>query len=285
MGFGKRAAALAAILVLAGATATGVEEKSAQPKKVAYKTVGDVALYLHLFEPETHPKGEKAPAIVFFFGGGWVGGTPSQFYPHCRHYAEKGFVAMAAEYRVKNRHGTTPFECVADGKSAVRWTRMHAAELGADPNRIVSGGGSAGGHVAACTGVIQGLDEEGEDSSVSSRPNAMVLFNPVVDTTAKGYGAKKLAGREKAVSPAHHVRKGLPPAIIFHGAADTTVPIENVERFTRLMKEAGNVCELVRFEGKSHGFFNYKRDKAAYWETIRKADAFLNEVGITGDGL
>jgi acetyl esterase/lipase len=190
-------------------------------------------------------------------------------------------VAMSAEYRVASRHKTTPFECVADGKSAVRWIRANAEKLGIDPERIAAGGGSAGGHVAATTGVIEGHDEPGEDTAVSSVPNALVLFNPVIDTTEKGYGARKVAGRETEISPAHHVRKGIPPTIIFHGTADTTVPHENVERFTRLMHEAGNECKLVSFEGQKHGFFNYGRgDGKAFRETVRAADEFLAKHGF-----
>ena len=85
---------------------------------------------------------------------------------------------MTADYRVSSRHGTQVVHCVADGKSAVRWIRANAKRLGVDAERIAAGGGSAGGHVAACTGVISGLDAPDEDTSLSSVPNAMALFNP-----------------------------------------------------------------------------------------------------------
>ena len=254
-----------------------VAEKA--PREVVYKTVGDVELKLFVFEPEKQADATPRPAVVFFFGGGWVGGSPGQFYPHCRYFADRGMVACAAEYRIRKKHGTTPFECVADGKSAVRWLRTNAEQLGIDPEKIVAGGGSAGGHVAACTGSIEGLDEEGEDLQVSSRPNALMLFNPVIDTSPVGYGHDRVKGRMLEISPAHHVRKGIPPTIIFHGTADKTVPFENAGRFTRLMQEAGNTCELVAFEGKGHGFFNHGRDKESYPATVRAADAFLRKLG------
>jgi acetyl esterase/lipase len=191
-------------------------------------------------------------------------------------------VAISAEYRVKSRHGTTPFECVADGKSAVRYLRQHADELGIDPDRLVAAGGSAGGHVAACTATIPGYDEEGEDISISSRPNALVLFNPVVDTTKLGYGANRFDGDPTVLSPVHHVTAGLPPTIIFHGTADTTVPFENVERFSEKMHAAGNDCTLVPFQNKKHGFFNDGRDpdNRSYNETVAQMDAFLRTRGF-----
>jgi hypothetical protein len=142
-----------------------------------YKTVGDVKLSLYLFRPPDHKSSDRRPAIVFFFGGGWRAGSPRQFEQQCRYLASRGMLAIAADYRVASRHNVKVVSCVADAKSAVRWVRVHAGTLGVDPEKIVAAGGSAGGHLAACTGTITGLDEQGEDLGVSSRPNAMILFN------------------------------------------------------------------------------------------------------------
>jgi len=114
-------------------------------KTVAYKTIDEITLNLHIFNPAAHEPTDKRPGIVFFFGGGSNNGSPSQFYPHCQYLASRGLVAMSAEYRVKSRNGTTPRECVKDANSAIRWIRQHAQELGIDPHRVVAGCGSAGG--------------------------------------------------------------------------------------------------------------------------------------------
>jgi len=247
-----------------------------------FKSVGNVKLRLHIFKPADWKKSDRRPAIVFFFGGGWIGGSPAQFEQQSRYLASRGMVAMSAEYRIRGRHGTPPSKCVADGKSAVRWIRVHAGELGVDPHRIVASGGSAGGHVAACTGILKGLEEAGEEMAVSSVPNAMVLFNPAVDLMIipKNRRIGKLLGdRARELSPLQHVRKGLPPTIIFHGAADTTVPFESVQRFQRAMEKAGNRCELVPFKGQKHGFFNYTRSRKNYNSTMRQTDEFLRSLG------
>lgn len=260
-------------------------------RSVVYKTVKGAKLSLHVFEPDGHKPTDHRPVAVFFFGGGWVGGSPGQFYPHCKYLASRGMVAVSAEYRVKSRHGVTPFECVTDGKSAIRWVRANAGTLGIDPKRVVGGGGSAGGHVGACTGVIEGLDEKGEDPSVSSQPNALVLFNPVVmldfeEWAKRGASAKRLeqirqrfGGRDpKEISPSHHVRAGLPPTILFHGKDDTTVPFSTAEGFIEAMKKAGNRAELFAYDGKGHGFFNFGRGDVFY-DTLHKVDKFLVSLG------
>lgn len=259
------------------------QDKPEPDKLIVYKKTADskgepVELSLHTFLPEGWKASDERPAIVFYFGGGWSGGSPSQFYPHCRELADLGMVAMAAEYRVKSRNGTTPFECVADGKSAIRYVREHADELGVDPDRVAAGGGSAGGHVAASTGVIDDLDEEGENTDVSSKPVALVLFNPVIDTSEKGYGYSHLLERYKELSPVEHVTKDDPPTIIFHGTGDTTVPYANVELFTERMSKIDRPCELVPYEGQAHGFFNFGRgDGSAYTDTVKRMKAFLKE--------
>ena len=242
-----------------------------------YKATPQGELVIHIFEPNAD---ERTAAIVFFFGGGWTGGHPQQFFPHCEYLAGRGMLAASAEYRIKSKHGTSPYECVEDGKSAVRWLRAHADKFNIDPDRIASGGGSAGGHVGACTGTVPGLDADGEDAAISSRPNAMVLFNPVVDVVAM----ERLAARFKSpreISPVHHVRPDLPPTIIFHGTQDTTVPFEQAERFTTAMRDAGNVCALCAYEGRGHGFFNYGRgDGADYDQTVAQMDEFLVQRGF-----
>ena len=271
---------LSRLLVFVVAITITASAEAAKPKLVEYKQASGAKLNLHVFYPADWKATDKRPAAVFFFGGGWNGGTPKQFYPHCEHLASKGFVAASAEYRVKSRNKTTPFECVADGKSAVRWMRANAAKLGIDPEKIVSGGGSAGGHVAACTGTIEKLDDPKDAANVSSLPNAMVLFNPVIDTGPKGFGYRALKERYKEISPVEHVRKGIPPTVIFVGTADTTTPAAGDRLFQRRMKDAGNRCDLHEYEGKKHGFFNQGRDGGdAYHDTIKKMDAFLKSLG------
>jgi acetyl esterase/lipase len=255
-----------------------------------YKHIGKTNLKLYIYSPKGPAPTNGHPAIVFFFGGGWATGTPQQFEKHCQYFASRGMVAITADYRVASRQQVKPAQCVADAKSAIRWVRQNAARLGIDPNRIVASGGSAGGHLAACTAVMPGLDEPGEDTSVSAVPNAAVLFNPVLvmapldGQPLKGFGAQlnaeRLGVEPALLSPAHHVRAGAPPTIIFHGRADTTVPFATAEAYAARMKAAGNRCELVGFDGQGHGFFNYGREGNRFFrETLKQTDEFLASLG------
>jgi acetyl esterase/lipase len=256
-----------------------------------YKTAGDTKLNLYIYNPPGHKPTDKSPAIVFFFGGGWTNGSPTQFEQHCKHLASRGMVAITADYRVASRNQVKAVECVKDAKSAIRYVRKEAARLGIDPNRIAAGGGSAGGHLAACTGVVKGFDESSEDASISSVPNAMALFNPAV-VLAAAPGLEN-ANQERVdslkdrmgvdpvqLSPYHQVKAGAPPAIVFHGKADNTVPYATAELFAKAMTDAGNKCTLMGYEGQAHGFFNYGRANNEYYdETVASLDDFLISLG------
>jgi len=245
-------------------------------QKPTYKKTAQGELKLHVFNPEGHKASDKRPAIVFFFGGGWNGGSPKQFYPHSEYFASRGIVAISAEYRIKKTHKTTPKECVMDGKSALRWVRAHAKELGVDPDKIIAGGGSAGGHVAAAAAMSKGMDEPDEDTSVSCVPKALVLFNPVFDNGPGGYGHGRVKAYWKKISPMHNIDKNTPPTIVFLGKKDHLIPVATAEKYKALMKKSGVRCDLHLYDGQPHGFFN----KAKYAETVTEADKFLASLGF-----
>lgn len=276
-----------------------------QARVEVYREVGDVKLNAWIFEPKGHQQKDRRPAIVFFFGGGWNGGTPGQFLPQCLHLAERGMVAITVDYRVKSRQGVLPQECVRDAKAAIRWVRTNAERLGVDPDRIASGGGSAGGHLAAAVALVPGFeDTEKDKAAVSSMPNAMVLFNPAVilapvedqpellpaDKAADI--SKRTDGHAQEISPYHFVRKDLPPCIIFHGTNDEAVPFPTVVAFQKAMTAAGNRCELKAYEGQPHGFFNPGRGQGEpraeatryYYRTMRELDAFLESLDYLKPG-
>jgi len=251
-------------------------------RTIIYKTVGDRQLHLHVFEPTGHKPTDRRACFLAIHGGGWTGGEPRRFYPFADHFAKLGLVGISLEYRLMStKLGTTPFDCVKDGRSAVRYIRSHAAELGVDPNKIVVSGGSAGGHVAAGTALFDGTDDENDDKLVSPAPAALVLLFPVIDTSQEGYGNVKCGERWQEISPLHRVNAGVPPTIIFHGTGDTVTPFAGAQAFHTAMQKAGTRCELIVNQGGRHGYLMF--DRSLYDETMRKSEDFLRSLSLVGD--
>jgi acetyl esterase len=226
-------------------TLTG-DELVKHSEKYLYKKTPQEDMYLYLLRPEKSGK-NPLPAIVYFTGGGWVNGNVEGQIPNAAWFRDHGIIGITADYRVKSRHGTTPLECISDAKSAIRYVRAHAKELGIDPDHIIAAGGSAGGHLAACS-MLDGGDEPGEDLKISSKANALVLHNPVL---GEGFGTEFFSAHPE-FSPMLGIRKGWPPTILSCGTKDGTTPFSAAEKFTKLMKDAGNTCELIPVKDADH---------------------------------
>ncbi len=249
------------------------------PAIIIYKHASESDLTLHVFMPAKQFGGKPAPAVIFFFGGGWQVGTPIQFYSECAHFAAEGFVAISADYRIASVHHTTPFESVADGKSAIRWVRRHAVELGVDPARIVAAGASAGGQVAAAAGIVPGLDDLGEDLTVSSIPNALLLWYAVIDNGPDGYGPPEMKARFKEISPLHNITRQAPPTLFLLGTRDKYIPGPTAEHFKLRMEQCGIRCHLKVFSGAGHPLYEWRKGSSPLrTEALAAADKFLAEL-------
>jgi len=287
---------------------TDLTDATDQPQQLVYKTADSQDLKLYVFYPPGYKATDRRAAVVCIHGGGWCGGTPQLFFPHARYFATRGAVAFCVNYRISTDRGPTVFDCLADCKSAMRYIRSNIAKFGIDPNRIAVVGDSAGGHLAAALGTINRFDEPGEDTSISSMANAMLLYNPVLDLlilpadwamtrcgiaepdTAKlgsdraaripAYG-KTPQERAAAFSPMHNVANGQPPALLIHGTEDKSVPVEQARRFARIYTESGNYCDLHVLDGIAHAFVlvNCSAAEDVVVDSIRAGDNFLVSLG------
>ncbi|MEZ5386636.1 MAG: alpha/beta hydrolase [Prosthecobacter sp.] len=252
--------------------------------ELVYKTTPQGELKLHVFSP---PPAEvrtavQRPCVVFFFGGGWKNGSYQQFVPQAEYLASRGIVAISADYRILNLHKTLPDKAVEDAKSAIRWVRGHATELGIDPDKIIAAGGSAGGHLAACTALVSAYDAESDDKSVSAKPNAMVLFNPAMNIATlfkqrdTGDSGMTLEMAE-AITPNNFVSKDIPPSIQFFGTADKLKA--GGDEYVKKARDLGLRAEMWTAADMPHSFFN-----RAPWiqVTARKMDDFLISLGYLG---
>jgi acetyl esterase/lipase len=244
---------------------------------VTYKTVGEKKLQIHIHYPPGWKPGDTRGAIVFFFGGGWNSGTVGQFQTQAEYFASRGLVAARADYRVKSRDGVTPDKCVEDARSAVRWMRRNATRLGIDPKRLIASGGSAGGHLAACTMIAKSVEADSDDLSISTIPQAMVLFNPVLsfenEQMIRRLGDNKQLARR--ISPTAHVDKNTPPALILFGTEDRLKVFG--DDYWKKAEALGVRADKYIAEGQGHGFFN----RSPWRErTLIAADEFLASLGF-----
>jgi acetyl esterase/lipase len=258
-----------------------------QPVKIegasahVYKSIDGVDLRLHVFSSAPAQPRARSAAVVFFFGGAWMIGDVSELVPPAEYLASRGASVILVDYRVFCRNGVNIVDEVADSKSAIRWIRSHADELGIDPRRIAVSGESSGGHLALSTAMFEELDAKNEDRTVSSKPNLVVLFYPCVDETTeeeRSYGGDAIGARGKDVSPIYHIRRGLPPTLVFQGTADSLYG-EN-RKYCDAVKSKGNRCDFVEYKDAPHGFFRKTvGDGKWYTESLLGMDHFLTQAG------
>ena len=166
-----------------------------------------------------------------------------------------GMVGIAPDYRTRGRFGTSPLESVADGRAALRWVQEHAGELGVDTEKIVVGGSSAGGHVALWTAITHTPPGSDPAEAPLAKPCALILVSPVSDTsTATGYTPKRFGPNAGALSPVDQLDAKMPPVLVFHGDADTTVTNRESIALEQKLIASGNICERISVPGGNHGF-------------------------------
>lgn len=272
-----RLLALAALLLSPLLALAQSPDRPAPTEKRVYKQIGDTSLELWIWKPADWKPTDRRNAIVFYHGGGWRNGSPAAFSRQSAKLAERGMVALSVQYRLTAQPGITIADCVKDARSAFRWVRAHAAELGIDPGKIAAGGGSAGGHLAAALATLDHVNDDSDDTKISTQPAALVLFNPALKLAgmrAEPIRSGPSAETVRTVDPYEHAKRGHPPTIIFHGEADTTVPIATARAYAEKIRSLGAECEVIGFDDQPHSFFNRE---PFVWDTLKQTESFLEK--------
>ena len=226
------------------------------------------------FDPDA---GERLPVVAMFHGGGWALGTPVVWIPAARYFAARGMLAIVFQYRLGNLHDASPQQSTADALSAIRWIRTYQRELGADGERILALGDSAGGHLALATSTIERVvGEEDGSESVSARPALNFALYPVSHPSAYiTDGAQidpflNLSG-DNAV-----------PTLIMHGVADSnasTPPSDSTAYCARHNALSSSGCSVELVDGQDHNFL-----AALHASVLTYIDSFLVTAGwLAGD--
>lgn len=189
----------------------------------------------------------KGAVFVQFHGGGWVGGRPEDVAQWSEFLARMGRRVYAVEYGTFGNSGATLDmaleDSVAAGDAVAKW----------HPNTpIIFVGHSAGAVLAFWASIAH-----------QNQLAGLMLFSAVTDTGPGGFRNRQIPADGRAdASPHHNLDKlslsGSGPFLLaFHGRADETVPIAQVERFvTAWQDSAPGTAELFRYGGQKHGFQN-----------------------------
>ena len=207
---------------------------------------------LDVYIPATPPAGAKLPVVVFFYGGGWVGGARGDYGFAGRAFAARGYVAIVPDYRLVPQVRFPAF--IEDGALAVKWARDHAAEYGGDPARIAVSGHSAGAYIGAMLALDPHyLRAAGVDPKII---RAAALLSGPYDfypwTEQRGRDAMGQWPRPAETQPISFARADAPPMLLMHGTADTVVRPYNSERLAAKLNALGAPVELRLYPGKSH---------------------------------
>lgn len=270
---------LTLLLAFAGTAPAQKTDAPAGERRV-YKHSAGKPRELELYFPPNHdPAKTKVPGLILFHGGGWSGGNLGQFRAACAYFASRGLVCATAEYRMLTKEEakalpageTKKRVCVTDAKSAIRWFKQHADELGIDPARVITGGGSAGGHLSALATLNPGLDDPADPDGIDTSVVAYLWFNPAFSTDDVA---------DPEIDVLRFVKKDLPPAIAFFGTGDPWKKGWD----TALAKWRAAGCDSIDLrlaEGEKHGFFNQDP-----WQSITliAADRFLAGLGLLEGG-
>jgi acetyl esterase/lipase len=240
-------------------------------RDLPYVDDGDRRHLLDVYVPREGAK--DAPVLFQVHGGGWViGNKHEQALPLMNYLAARGWVCVAANYRLSPR-ATFPDHLV-DLKRALGWIREHIAELGGDPGFVVGTGGSAGGHLVALLGLTANEAEyQPGFEAVDTRLRACVPFYGVYDF-ADHYKLRPQAGFERFIgrmvlkrrfdedpeafrraSPMHRIHADAPPFFIIHGTHDSLASVEEARHFAKLLRETSRApVAYAEIPGAQHAF-------------------------------
>lgn len=245
-------------------------------KRYVYKHSAGTPREMEIFFPPDHDHAKSlAPGLILFHGGNWVGGSLAQFRIACAYFASRGMVCATANYRMLTKAEVKkrmPGEsrkrvCVTDAKSAIRWFKQQAKELGFDPERLVIGGGSAGAHISALATLNPGLNDPADPQDIAIRPVAYLWFNPAFSPDD---------ANDPEIDVQRHLRADMPPTLVFFGDKDPWKKgWDAVHAKMRSMDI--NAVELQVTPGQDHGFFNKEPFQTT---TLHAADRFLTRLGL-----
>ncbi len=230
---------------------------------VVVGTGGGRELLADVYHPPQQEPGK--PGVLLIHGGGWAQGDRNQLRGYGILLGRRGYVCVACEYRLSGE-AKWPAQ-IHDVKTALRWMRAHAGELGMDPDKIAVSGNSAGGHLSLMVGATPNVPEfegDGGNAGVDTGVAAvMAIYAPALlgapgvalsDVVAALLGRDASDDVVRAASPLTYARRDFPPTLLIHGGKDELVPDDASLQMYTALRNAGAMAELHVYAGAPHAF-------------------------------
>ena len=195
---------------------------------------------------------ERAPVLVFFYGGSWSSGSKDDYAFAAQAFAAQGFVTVLPDYRLYPQARFPEF--LKDGAAAIAWVRDNIAAQGGDPNRIVLAGHSAGAYNAAMLGLdTEYLRQAGVDPRTVravaglSGPYDFLPFDQKTSIEVFGQAPDPEATQPVSFAGAHS-----PPTFLATGDKDTVVKPRNTASLAERLRTARVPVQERVYEGLDH---------------------------------
>lgn len=259
--------------------------KGLSHEQINSKQATEMPLMLDVYAPDNQL--ENRPVFLFIHGGGFAGGSKQQgrIIEWANYYASRGWVFIAADYRLKKHKGTVPnawldfagklpvkgkaaqflamYPAHRDAKAALRWVIKNADAYNINTDYVTVGGGSAGAITAITLGISN--QEDFRDELTKKQDPSLASTNLEqsyqVKTIVDLWGSK--AALEVLYKMDGHQRfdSDDPALFIAHGTEDPTVTFDKAEELKRMYESTGAPFVYYPLEGKGHGAWSAKVNK------------------------
>jgi acetyl esterase len=233
---------------------------------------------LTVYYPDGWSSNDLRTCMVLFHGGGWTGGDKSQMYDVCNYFANRGLVAVTANYRLNytnenNVNPTNPIYgvsiqtiCVQDAKTVLRWVKINHAMLGINTNLIASGGDSAGAHISTLSQIDYVHNNTNDLTSLSTQVKALVLFSPAFGNSST---------EPENVFSYYSATNRLPPIGFLCGEVDSWKAGSD-----QLLVTMRKIGDDARFWQKKNQGHNYWQGAAFEPHACVVTEQFLKDIGL-----